>query len=95
MLCFLTGGTGIFGFVKIRERNLQIEKGILEDKVEMRTKQLREEKEITDEEIKDTLLSREEIENFNQLQSPKTIPVGPVIKHQQDKSDETWEKMNE
>jgi len=49
MLCAFTALVSIISFVKVRERNLQREKAILEDKVRERTKELAEKNtEITD-----------------------------------------------
>ncbi|MCH8317270.1 MAG: SpoIIE family protein phosphatase [Bacteroidetes bacterium] len=55
MLCFVTGGSSIYGFYKWRVRNLQRAKKILEHKVKLRTTEVMQQKE-------EILTQKEELE---------------------------------
>lgn len=57
VLCVISGAAIIFGYIKIRERKLIVEKQVLEEKVEVRTAEIEKQKKVIEEKNKDITAS--------------------------------------
>ncbi|HWY09771.1 MAG TPA: hypothetical protein VN026_00525, partial [Bacteroidia bacterium] len=70
LLCIVSAGLLIYGFIKRRERQLRLEKTILENKVEERTIELKIEKQKVEEAHKDIKDSINYAKKIQEAQMP-------------------------
>lgn len=69
LICFIIGASSIYGYIRVRTNNLEKQKEVLEKTVELRTKELQEEKAKVEEVNRELEKSRYQLAKINDLQA--------------------------